>query len=246
MSDQQLTVQNNGLTTSADNQMPITIEQFTSLINKEPKKEDLTDTFDKKAKTLPISFVETLLDELYLRQWGTENVQTIHIANEILVTLTLWVIDPFTKVKITRAGFAAAAMQWDAVPDDLKWTNGEDLNRKKERNAWGMDLQNKKQESLKLVFPKVKSMAIKNAAQSLGKSFGRDLNRKHEDTPTEFWTDLVNSTELLAEAKPLIEKAKTKEDFETIWESYSDDLKDNIEFKKHYLYYYRNAEKTWK
>ena len=31
-------------------------------------------------------------------------------------------------------------------------------------------------------FPKLKAECLKNAAQSLGKIFGRDLNRKQKDT----------------------------------------------------------------
>ncbi len=213
-----------------------TIEQFRKLINKKPKESELKATFDGKAKTLPISFVETTLDEIYLGQWGTENISVVHIANEICMTLTLWVIDPFTGVRITRVGAAAGAMQWDAVPDELKMKN--DLLGRKEKNAWAMDLQNKKQESLKLVFPKVKAMAIKNAAQSLGKSFGRDINRKFEDSHTEFYTDIANNTEMLGEAKNLIEQAKSKEDFDAIWASYPD-LQEEDEFKKHYMYFHR-------
>lgn len=218
------------------------IEQFTHILNEKPKDSELQSTFDKKAKTLPISFIETKLDEVYLRQWGTRDQQVIHIANELLVTLTLWVIDPQTGREITRCGFAAVSMQWDAVPEALQWKDGEPLQNKRDRNAWNMDLQNKKQESLKLPFPKAKAMAIKNAAQSLGKAFGRDINRKHEDTPGDFYTDLMEGNEMLAEAKDLILKARTKPDFDTIWSSYPD-LHEDERFKKEFLYYHRKYVK---
>lgn len=220
------------------------IEQFTKILNTKPKETDLTATFDGKAKTLPISLIETRLDEVYLRQWGTRDVVVQNIANEIMVTITLWVIDPQTGREITRSGFAAVTMQWDAVPDDLKWKQGESLQTKRDRNAWSMDLQNKKQESLKLSFPKAKAMAIKNAAQSLGEIFGRNINRKHEDTPGDFYGDFIDGTESLSEAKDLIKNAKTKDDFNTIWSSYPD-LQENDDFKKEYLYYIRKQEKTW-
>lgn len=219
------------------------LEQFTKLLNKPPDEKTLTDTFDKKAKTLAISHVETLLDEIYLRQWGTREISIMHIANEITVTLLLWVIDPLTQREITRAGFAAVTMQWDAVPDDLKWKQGEPLQNKRDRNAWSMDLQNKKQESLKMAFPKAKAMAIKNAAQSLGKSFGRDINRKIEDSPTDFYEDLINGTEMLTEAKSLIQKANSDEDFKFIKDTYVE-LMTNVEFQKELVYYTRKFDKT--
>lgn len=219
------------------------LEDFTKLLNREPDPKQLIDTFDKKAKSLPISMVETLLDEIYLRQWGTRNESIQHVANEVMVTLTLWVIDPLTQREITRLGFAAVTMQWDAVPADLAWKDKEPLQNKRDRNTWNMDLQNKKQESLKMAFPKAKSMAIKNAAQSLGKSFGRDINRKHEDSPTDFYEDLINGTEMLTEAKELIKKAKTDEDFKFIKETYVD-LMSNVEFQKELVYYTRKYDKA--
>lgn len=218
------------------------IEQFTKLLNKEPDPKTLVDTFDKKAKTIPISLVEAALDEIYLRQWGTRDVNVQHIANEIMVTLTLWVIDPQTNREITRSGFAAVAMQWDAAPEALQWKQGETLQAKRDRNAWGMDLQNKKTESLKLAFPKAKSMAIKNAAQSLGVTFGRNINRKHEDTPGDFYGDLIDGTEMLSEAKELIMKATTKPEFDAIWAKYPE-LHEEEKFKIYFLYYHRKHVK---
>lgn len=214
------------------------LEDFTKLLNKEPDPKSLIDTFDKKAKTLPISLVETLLDEVYLRQWGTRDVTVTHIVNEIIVTLTLWVIDPLTGREITRSGFAAVSMQWDAVPDEMKWKQGEPLQAKRDRNAWGMDLQNKKAESLKMAFPKAKSMAIKNAAQTLGKSFGRDINRKIEDSPEEFYGDLINNTQRMSEAIKALMAAKDVESFDTIWSVYIE-LQESEEFKKNFMYYKR-------
>jgi hypothetical protein len=50
-----------------------------------------------------------------------------------------------------------------------------------ERNRWALNADNKKPNALDLAFPKLKTECIKNAALSLGKLFGRDLNRKNAD-----------------------------------------------------------------
>jgi hypothetical protein len=50
-----------------------------------------------------------------------------------------------------------------------------------ERNQWALNPSNKKPNALDMAFPKLKSECLKNAAQSLGKIFGRDLNRKNVD-----------------------------------------------------------------
>jgi hypothetical protein len=57
----------------------------------------------------------------------------------------------------------------DKAPDELKG---------KEKNLWALDINNKKPSALDMAYPKLKGEAIKNAAKSLGKIFGRDLNRK--------------------------------------------------------------------
>jgi len=50
-----------------------------------------------------------------------------------------------------------------------------------QRNQWALNPSNKKANALDMAFPKLKSECLKNAAQSLGKIFGRDLNRKNAD-----------------------------------------------------------------
>lgn len=207
------------------------IERFTQIINTKPKPHELQKTPDGRADTMGISFVETKLDEVYLRQWGTEDVQIMQIANEVLVWLTLWVIDPQTKNKITRSGFAAVQIMVDAAPDNVK-------SDYKAKNAWALDMQNKKPNAMYLAFPKAKSLAIKNAAQTLGKSFGRDLNRKHEDAPEEFYSNLLNNDEDFQNAKDAMLNAKTTEEFKIIWEMF-ENLREEPRFQKEYQYYHR-------
>lgn len=149
-----------------------TLQEFLALLNKEPDPKELMKTPDGKALTLPISFVEMTLDEIFLGQWGTRDFTTKVIANEVVGELVLWCINPISQREITRVGAASIIIQVDKAPDNLVG---------KDRNNWSLDPSNKKPNALDLGYPKLKAECIKNAAQSLGKIFGRDLNRKQAD-----------------------------------------------------------------
>lgn len=209
------------------------IEQFTKILNTDPPKSSIQKTPDGRADTMPISFVEAKLDEVYLRQWGAEDIHVQQIANEVLVWLTLWVIDPQTKTRITRPGFSAVQIMVDKAPDGM---HGPD------KNAWALNMQNKKPNALYLAFPKAKSLAIKNAAQSLGIIFGRNLNRKHEDEPGDFYTNIANDAATLTDAKKELEQCREKHQFVEIWAKYPE-LQGNEDWKKNYAYYHRKYVK---
>jgi hypothetical protein len=202
------------------------IEDFTRLINQPPPKEGIKATPDGKAETLIISFVESKLDEVYLRQWGDTDVHVQVVANEILVWLTLWVIDPQTKLKIERSGFAAVQITVDKVPDSIK----EDP---KLRNQWALDLNNKKPNACYLSFPKALSMARKNAAQSLGVIFGRNLNRKYQDVPDAFYEEEFEARETIEQVGERMSKCTTREEIKAIWDEH-EHLKSNQTFKNYF------------
>lgn len=141
----------------------IELQDFLRRLNSEPEVSELDRTADGKAKTLPISFVEMTLDELFLGQWETSEPTYQQIFNEVVATLVLTVWHPITGRAIRRAGFASVIITQD------KDAAISDFNTTKKKNA------------LDLSFPKLKAECVKNAAQSLGKVFGRDLNRKKND-----------------------------------------------------------------
>jgi hypothetical protein len=76
-------------------------------------------------------------------------------------------------MEIRRTGAASIVIMVDRVPDGVIGV---------ERNQWALNPSNKKANALDMAFPKLKAECLKNAAQSLGKVFGRDLNRKNKDT----------------------------------------------------------------
>lgn len=147
-----------------ENQASISqLQDFMKRLNQEPDPKELGKTPDGKARTLPISFVEMTLDELFLGQWETSEPTYQQVFNEVVGSLVLTVWHPITNRPIRRVGFASVVITQD------KDATISEFNATKKKNA------------LDLSFPKLKSECTKNAAQSLGKIFGRDLNRKDAD-----------------------------------------------------------------
>jgi len=134
------------------------LQDFQAKLNREPNADDLDKTPDGKARTLPISFVEMTLDEIFLGQWETSEPKFQQVFNEVVGSLVLTVWHPITGRAIRRVGFASIVITQDK------------------------DAQISEFNTLDMAFPKLKAECTKNAAQTLGKIFGRDLNRKKTDT----------------------------------------------------------------
>lgn len=151
------------------------IQKFVSSLNNSDPTSGVEPTPDNKAKTLTISHVEMTLDEYFFGLWSTENFKWSVIQNEVVGSLDLIVVHPMNGMFIRRTGAASIIIQVDKVPDEIK-------NNSKARNIHALSPENKKPNALDMGFPKLKAECLKNAAQSLGKIFGRDLNRKQKDT----------------------------------------------------------------
>lgn len=147
-----------------DEKLKLLCQDFTRRLNLEPNPAEFDKTPDGKAKTLPISFIEMTLDELFLGQWEVSEPSYQQIFNEVVGTAILTVWHPVTKRPLKRAGFASVIITQDANATIAEF------NQTKKKNA------------LDLTFPKLKAEIVKNAAQSLGKVFGRDINRRLKDS----------------------------------------------------------------
>lgn len=152
------------------------LQDFQRKLNKDPDPKELDKTPDGKAWTLPISYVEMTLDELYFGLWDTYEYKWSAITNEVQGSIVLEVIHPVTGKPIRRTGAASIVITVDSLNDEQK--SG---MTKAERNLYALNPENKKPNALDLSFPKLKAECTKNAAQSLGKVFGRDINRKKTD-----------------------------------------------------------------
>ena len=147
----------------ASEKLRLLMQDFTRRLNTEPDPREFDKTPDGKAQTLPISFVEMTLDELFLGQWEVSECNTQQIFNEVVGYGVLTVWHPITNRPLKRTGFGAVVITQD------KDAAVSDFNMTKKKNA------------LDLTYPKLKAEITKNAAQTLGKIFGRDINRKSRD-----------------------------------------------------------------
>lgn len=154
----------------------VRLQNFMQIANGEVEKEKLQDhPIVKDCKYLPISHMEMALDELFFGQWNTDRFAWAVVSNEIVASMELAVFHPLTKQWIKRTGAAAIQIMVDSIPEDQK----KKMTRK-EINAWAVSIDNKKPGALTNGgFAKLKAECFKNACLSLGRYFGRDVNREH-------------------------------------------------------------------
>lgn len=136
------------------------IEEFQKLLNKQPLKQEIKkNEYAGNSQYLPIGFIEKHLDESFAGLWSTTEPKIEIVANSVVCTITLKAFHPTAQVWIERGGVGAVPIQLNKGEKELNFvTIKSDAIRK---NA-----------------PAAKSMAMRNAAQSLGRVFGRDLNRE--------------------------------------------------------------------
>ena len=141
-------------------------QNFQKKLNGEPDKNEVRENpYANKAKYLPISFVEMQLDEMFFGLWQTKDFTHQIVVNEVVGSIQLGVFHPVLKEWIWRTGAGATPIQMS-------------------RGAGITEVEKKIHNTLVKDFPHLKAECLKNAARSLGKLFGRDLNRKFEDKYT--------------------------------------------------------------
>jgi hypothetical protein len=148
---------------TGEDQYEIRLQQFLRLLHRLPGDQEIQNNPHNNSKYLPISYMEMKLDELYFGLWETVGFQYHLTTSEVAGRVELRVFHPIAKVWITRAGVASAPLQEH---------NGATGNVKAKYDPT----------PLEKALPHLKAECIKNAARSLGKIFGRDLNRDYEDT----------------------------------------------------------------
>jgi hypothetical protein len=173
------------------------IADFHARTLKKPDSRYVDKTPDGKADTLVISYIENRLDELYSGLWNALNFKFQVIANELAGSITLEVFHPECGVWLKRDGAAGIQIMVDAPPQTL---SGQD------RNNWYLNLANKKPNCIQMQLPRLKAECLKNAAKSLGITFGRELNRKKSDK--EFNPDVYDD-DTVQVREEIIELCKT-------------------------------------
>lgn len=128
------------------------------LLNQEPPAKWLKTHPMTKTLYLPIERVEFMLSAIF-GKWWVEVLHTSILANSVAATIRLHVINPVTKQAEWTDGVGAAPIQTDSGAGATDWS--------KVKNA-----------GVQMALPMAKSYALKDAAETLGKLFGKDLNRK--------------------------------------------------------------------
>jgi hypothetical protein len=128
------------------------------LLNAEPPKEWIKEhPMFKKVRYLPIERVEYLLTRIFLK-WNVEVKAVQVIANSIVTTIRLYYQDPMSDQMLWQDGIGAAPLQTD-------------------KGAGAVDFNAIKSDAVMKAAPAAESYAIKDAAEKIGKLFGKDLNR---------------------------------------------------------------------
>jgi len=140
--------------------LKLEIQNFHEDLNKRP--DPKTGASRNGNSYVVISHIEMMLDEMFYGHWSTENFQYKQIANEIVGSITLKYMHPKTGVWLTREGAASVQIMQD---------RGAKIST---------IMDTKKKNALETGFPKLKAMCLKNASATIGKMFGRDLNRDNQ------------------------------------------------------------------
>jgi hypothetical protein len=173
--------------------------------------------YANNAQFLPVSFVENKLDELFFGAWEATDFHCQVVANEIIGWLQLRVFHPILQIWLSRTGSAAVQIQMIS----------------KERGGDGdiTNVRNKIANTLVKDFPHLKSECIKNAAKSLGKTFGRDLSRTDVDT-YEPLTDQLAFEETKKEYQQKLGNCNNMDELGMLWESLDPEQQQDIRIRK--------------
>ena len=130
------------------------------LLNSQPPSEWLKKNPMSKNYYLPIDKIEYLLT-MFFGKWYVEIKDYKLILNSMTILIRLFYLDPDTNEYEHQDGGAAWPVQVKKDTDYMQLTK------------------NMQQAGITMALPIAKSLAIKDAADHIGRIFGRDVNRKN-------------------------------------------------------------------
>ena len=144
-----------------DTEMSLKENALMVILNQEPPKEWLKDhPMIPGYRYLPIERVEYLLTRIFGKWWvEIKNVQ--QVANSMVVTVRVHVINPLTGEVDWQDGVGAQSIQTD-------------------KGAGAMDWNAAKADGVQKAVPSAETYAIKDACDKFGKIFGKDVSRKNQ------------------------------------------------------------------
>jgi hypothetical protein len=174
------------------------------ILNSPPKKEWVKVHPMGKQNYLPVEIVEYLLTMIY-GTWNVEIKKTEILANSVAVTVRLHLKNPITGEAEFQDGVGA-------VPIQIKKDSG-----------GAIDFPNMNSNAIQLGLPAAESYAVKDAAEKLGKIFGKDINRKNSLN----YVDRIhatlaslNETNLAGDILAKIEGCVTEEQLRGVYEEH--------------------------
>jgi len=145
----------------SDIEMKSEQNELNILLNTKPNQKWVKDhPFAKGVKYIPIERIEWLLTSIFIR-WNIEIKSINLIANSVVVTIRLYYQDRLSNQVLWQDGVGACPLQTD-------------------QGAGAIEFNKIKSNAIMLAAPAAESYAIKDAAEKIGKIFGKDLNRKDE------------------------------------------------------------------
>jgi len=134
-------------------------DQFLKVVNQGPPPNWVkSHPTAKGVKYVPIEKIELLLTRIF-QEWWVEILREGQLAQSIFVTVRLHYLDPVDRKWRTQDGTGAAPLQTD-------------------QGTSAADLANIKSNAVMLGLPAAESYAVKDAAEKIGRIFGKDINRK--------------------------------------------------------------------
>ena len=142
-----------------DINIPGKLNALNVLLNQEPPESWIkTHPIAKNVKYIQIDKVEYLLTKIFIT-WFVEVKECKMVANSMVTVIRLHYKNPIT--------------------DQMEWTDGVGAaNLQVNSGAAASDFEKIKHNAVEIAAPKSKTAAVKDAAENLGKIFGKDLNRK--------------------------------------------------------------------
>ena len=156
-----------------DNEDSLKQNALTVLLNQDPPAKWLVQhPMIRDYRYIPIEKIEYLLTKIYPR-WWVEIRNSQIVANSVVVTVRLHVINPLTGAEEWQDGIGAAPVQTD-------------------KGAGATDWNSVKTDGVQKAAPAAETYAVKDAAEKFGKIFGRDIARKGSMN----YTDLLKKSTL--------------------------------------------------
>lgn len=152
-------------------------DKLREVLNKQPSQSWIKEhPFAKGVNYLPIDKVEAMLDAIF-QEWRTEIKSISQLAQSICAVVRLHYKNPVTNEWTYHDGVGAVPLKTD-------------------KGHSAADLQYIKSDAVATGAPAAVSFAIKDAADHIGKLFGRDLNRKETIQIPSIYTLQVEKAEL--------------------------------------------------